>query len=127
MKEKPPVIQAIILGFFAGLLIGVFELWLGLVGAWADGRQVQLFGACIASGVVVGVIWMLIGRIVGFDSRVVLTTLAIPTGGLGGLVFGLILEMGSASWKTALLGAILLPLIYLAAVREEHRRNARNT
>jgi hypothetical protein len=127
MREKHTIVQAIVFGFFGGLLIGLFELWLGLVGAWADGRQLELFYACIGSGVVIGIVWMLIGRLVGFDATVALTTLAIPTGGLGGLVFGLILKMHTASWKTALLGAILLPLIFVAADRKERRRNARIT
>jgi hypothetical protein len=104
--------EALGLGLFGGIVIGLFELWFGLVGEWATGRQWALLGACIASGIAFSLPWAVLNWLVASRSRLIMVLLAIPAGALAGFVFGFVFWNGAISWRLTVLGAIVLPVMY---------------
>jgi hypothetical protein len=120
--DRLSLLEALGLGLFGGVVIGLFELWFGLVGEWASGRQWALLGACIASGIAFSLPWAVLNWLVASRSHLIMMSLAIPTGALAGIVFGCVYWGGAISWKLTVFGAIVLPLLYLVESLADRRR-----
>jgi hypothetical protein len=117
-----PLLEALGLGLFGGVVIGLFGLWFGLVGEWASGRLWALLGACIASGIAFSLPWAVLNWLVTSRSHLIMMLLAIPIGALAGFVFGCVYWGGGFSWKLTVVGAIVLPLSYLGESLAESKR-----
>ena len=110
--------RTLVFGTLFGAFVGVIELWTGIFGTWAEGREGMFFLACTASGAILGLvatclIW-LTGRSAPLKSEFVLALVAIIAGATAGLVFGLVLGQKSDSWMAAIAGAVLVPLLAFA-------------
>ena len=121
-SRSPSFLETLGLGLLGGILIGLFELWFGLVGEWASGRQWALLFACIASGIAFSLPWAVLNRLVATRSHLIMMLLAIPTGAMAGFVFGYVYWSGAISWELAAFGAIVLPLLYWGESVAESRR-----
>ena len=127
MMERPSdrslhLREALGLGLFGGIVIGLFELWFGLVGEWTSDSQWTLLGACIASGIAFSLPWAILNWLVASRSRLIMVLLAIPTGALAGFVFGYVYWSGAIFWRPPVFGAIILPVMYLGESVAETRR-----
>jgi hypothetical protein len=116
--------EAIGFGLLGGLLLGVVEVWFGLVGGWASGRQLLLFGASIGSAITFTVLLALLHWLIGYRSRFSVLVLAPVVGGISGLVFSLIYNQGTVSWSVAGIGAAFATLMAIGVLIEEHRNQS---
>ena len=114
--------EALCLVLIGGAAIGIVEVWLGLVGGWAAGRQWLLLGASIASGIAVLLPIAILQWFTGVRSKLLLGILAPLSGGFAGLVFSLVYGKGAISKGSIILGAVMMTLAYVGWMREERRR-----
>jgi hypothetical protein len=86
-------LRTLVIGTLFGAFVGIAELWIGIFGSWAEGREGVVLLSCTASGA---------------------TLVAVIAGASAGLVYGLILGQKEDSWKAAIAGAVLVPLLGFA-------------
>jgi hypothetical protein len=111
-------LRTLVIGTLFGAFVGIAELWIGIFGSWAEGREGVVLLSCTASGATLGLVatclnW-LTGRVALLKSDFTFALVAVIAGASAGLVYGLILGQKEDSWKAAIAGAVLVPLLGFA-------------
>ena len=85
-------LRTLVIGTLFGAFVGIAELWIGIFGSWAEGREGVVLLSCTASGATLGLVatclnW-LTGRVALLKSDFTFALVAVIAGASAGLVRG---------------------------------------